>query len=153
MKTKLISVLLAVALLGAWQTSAEAAQLFTVAQINPAPGSPFVMGSTQLITFRITNTNTGTNAPPPATEDERIYYVRFQPVTTACAAPCRNTTFNTAGTVAPANWTKSTNLTTDIIFQVNTYANAIPVGGFKDFTLSIYMGSRTANFTELLRRV
>lgn len=128
------------------QTQAEAVQQFTVSQINPAPGSQVVMGSTQLVTFRITNTNTAPN------NLERIYYVRFQTNTT-CTAPCRNSTFNTAATVPPANWSKSTNLTTDIIFQPNNYANAIPVGGFKDFTISVYMGSQTADFTETLRRV
>jgi hypothetical protein len=145
MKIKLISVILSVTLLGAWRTSAEAAQVFTVTQQNPAPGSPVVMGSTQLVTFRITNTNTGGNV------GERIYYVRFQ-TNTSCTAPCRNTTFNTAATVAPTNWSKQTSLTTDTIFEPNTYANAIAVGGVQDFTLSIYMGSRTADFTETLRR-
>jgi hypothetical protein len=146
MGIKLILVILGVAILGTWRTSAEAAQQFTVAQINPAPGSPVVMGSTQLVTFRITNTNTGPNA------GERIYYVRFQ-TNNACAAPCRNTTFNAGATAPPANWSKSTSSSTDIIFQPNTFANAIPAGGFQDFTLSVYTGSRTANFTETLRRV
>lgn len=133
-------------LLCLWQTNAGATQQYSITQINPLPGTQFVMGSTQLITFRITNNNTNPNT------GERIYYVQFQTVTTGWGNPRRYTTFNAAATTAPANWSKSTSASTSIIFQPNTYANAIPQGGFQDFTISVYMGSRSADFTETLRR-
>ena len=123
-----------------WCTQAEATRQFTVTQINPAPGSAaFVMGTTNPVTFRVTNTSNGGNA------GETITTVRFRVLGTY-------TTFSST-TAAPPGWTRTSFSATAVIFQANTPSDRIPSGSYKDFTLQLICGSTTADTTDMLRDV
>ncbi len=101
---------------------AWAARTFTATQISPAMGTGFPMGTTQSITWQITNTAGGGNA------GERIYAVRFNLAS--------GTTFSGA-TAAPAGWTRSAFSATSVTFTATSWANAIASGSSASFTLSI----------------
>ncbi|MBI5756306.1 MAG: hypothetical protein HZA12_05210 [Nitrospirae bacterium] len=144
MKIKLISVVFAVIILGAWQSPAEAACTYTAVQVGPVP-SEVTMGGTATLTLRITNTVTVGGG---CAATDRIYQVRFQIAGT-------RSTFNVASTVPPAGWNtdpgKST--TTQMYFMANSWADSILPGAFKDFNFVINAGTSTADVTETLKQV
>ena len=127
---------------------AEAARQFTVTQTHPAPPALSVMGSSQSITYRVTNTSTG------AQSGETIRIVRFRLKGTCLGAPCTATAFS-AATTAPAGWTKTTSTATTITFTANTVADQITAAGtnYKDFTLTHIAGQSTQDRAETLRDI
>lgn len=120
-----------------WHHLAHAARTFTNAQ-NPAAGTGFAMGSSQSLTYQITNTATGGNA------GERIYEMRFR---------INSGSLFSASTAAPAGWTRTAFSTTSVTFRATSWSNAIAVAGAPvGFTLVIVMRSTTADATtERLR--
>jgi len=118
-------------------TSAQAARLFTYTQA-PAIGTQFDMGSTQSLTFQVTNAATGGQA------GERIHEVRFR-------IPA-GSQFS-AATAAPAGWTRTAFSTTSVTFRASSWANAIAVGSSRAFTLVMTMRSTTANVNDRLRDI
>ncbi len=122
-----------------WSHAADAARRFTNTQA-PVAGTAFDMGSTQSLTYLITNTAT---APDNA---ERIYEVRFG---------LSSGSLFSASTAAPAGWTRSAFSTTAVTFQASSWANAIAVGaGGVNFTLVINMRTAAADAnTERLREI
>ena len=105
--------LLGAFLLAAWSDAAFAARTFTYLQA-PAAGTKFSMGTTQALSYQISNTATGGNA------GERIYEIRFRINS--------GSTFS-SGTAAPAGWTRTAYSTTSVTFRATSWANAIAVGG------------------------
>ena len=117
---------------------AHAARTFSYAQ-TPSPGTAiFAMGSTQTLSYLVTNTNTGTNT------GERIYQVRIRINS--------GSTFS-AATVAPAGWTLTTKTTTTLTFRANAWANAIAAGGSQSFSIVVVMRSSTADVNDKLRDI
>lgn len=115
--------------------AAEAARLFTITQ-GPALGTAFDMGSTQSITYTITNTNTAPNT------GERIYEMRFRINT--------GSTFSNT-IVAPTGWTRTAFTTTSVTFRANSWANSIITGASLNFTLILVMRSADADVSETLQ--
>ncbi len=137
-KLKLILIIVA-AILSCWHATAEAARSFTVLQTVPAPGTAVDMGSTQAITFRVTNTNTPNNTA------ETITTLRFRVNS--------GSLFN-AATAAPGGWNRTGFSTTQITFQASTAAFRIVTGGYLDFTIIINIRRTTADVAlERLRDV
>jgi hypothetical protein len=136
-KTRLIAwcVLLGLAL---GHGIAHAARSYTYVQ-SPVPASAvFDFGSTQSLSYQITNTNTAPNT------GERIYQMRFRMVG-------GGTSLFSATTAAPAGWTRTAFTTTSVTFRANSWANAIAVGGSATFTLVMAMRTSTADVSETLR--
>lgn len=129
--------LLALAAFAGWGTSAQAARSFTYTQA-PAVGTQFDMGSTQSLTFAITNTATGGQA------GERIHELRFR---------ISSGSQFSAATAPPAGWTTVALSATSVTFRASSWGNAIAVGGSRAFTLSITMRSTTANVNERLQDI
>lgn len=130
--------LLFLAAFAVWGTSAQAARSFTYTQA-PAVGTQFDMGSTQSLTFPITNAATGGQA------GERIHELRFR---------ISSGSQFSAATAAPAGWTIVALSTTSVTFRASSWANAIAVGGgSRAFTLAITMRSTTANVNERLQDI
>lgn len=125
-------------LLGLYPGSAEAVRRFTVVQTNPAPPAYFIMGTTQSVTFTVTNTSRGRNI------GERIYEVRFRINT--------GTTFSRA-TAAPPGWSITAYGGNSITFQANSWWNAIPSGSSVPFTLVLLLRKASADVAETLRDV
>ncbi|TAK07766.1 MAG: hypothetical protein EPO39_05845 [Candidatus Manganitrophaceae bacterium] len=121
-----------------WRGPVEAARSYTITQ-TPALGTQLVMGSTVSFTYRITNTNTGSNT------GERIYEMRFR-------LPGTGTIFSST-TAAPAGWTRTAYSTTSVTFRATSWANAIATGTFKDFTIIMVMRTTSANVNETLRDI
>ncbi len=131
----------------AWQAPAMAARTHAISPISVE----FDMGTTQTLSFTITNTSGGGNIC------ERIYEMRFR-------LPGTGTVFSSA-TAAPANWTRTAFSTTSVTFRANSWANSIdtPPGGSKScvtgqgtvtattFNLVMVMRTTTADVTETLR--
>lgn len=137
-----VRILLSVILSFMMLTTAEAARQFTTTQTNPLPAAAqFSMGTSQPITFRITNTSDGANA------GETISQVRFR-------VSGVSTTFSSA-TAAPVGWTRTAYSTTSVTFTANTAADRIPVAGlnYRDFTLMLVFGTAAADVNDLLRDV
>lgn len=116
---------------------AHAARNYTYVQ-TPAPGSALDMGTTQTITYQITNTSTGAQA------GERIFEVRFR--------LNGGSTFNGA-TAAPAGWTRIAFSATEVGFRANSWAAAIAVGGSVTFPLAINLQAGSTTITESLRDI
>lgn len=116
---------------------AQAARSFSYAQ-SPAVGTQFDMGSTQTLTFQVTNTATGGQA------GERIYEVRMRIST--------GSQFS-ASTAAPAGWTRTAYSTTSVTFRASSWANAIAVGGSASFPLVITMRSANSNANDRLQDI
>lgn len=121
----------------AWGGAALAARSFSYTQ-SPAPGTAFSMGTTQALSYTITNTATGSNA------GERIYEVRFRISSGSTFA---------ASTAAPAGWTRTAYSATSVTFRATSWATALAVGASATFTLQIAMRSTTADVTESLRDI
>jgi hypothetical protein len=138
MMGKRLAVFWAMMALLAWAGAAHGARSFTWAQ-SPPTGTEFNMGSTQSVTFAITNTATGGQA------GERIYELRFE-ITSGSVF--------SAATAAPAGWTRTAFSANSVTFRASSWANAIAVGSSTGFTLSITMRTAAANLTnERLRRI
>lgn len=107
---------------------------------SPATGTAFDMGSTQSLSYSITNTATAPN------NAERIYEVRFR---------LNSGSVFSASTAAPAGWTRTAFSTTSVTFQATSWANAISVGGASpSFTLAIIMRITSVDATtERLRDI
>lgn len=133
---RLFGVLILAAFAG-WGTSVQAARSFTYTQA-PAVGTQFDMGSTQSLTFQVTNTATGGQA------GERVHEVRFR---------ISSGSLFSAATAAPAGWTRTAFSTTSVTFRANSWGNAIAVGTSRAFTLALTMRSTTANVNERLQDI
>ncbi len=132
----LAAIVLAVAGL-AYQGSAQAARSYTATQ-TPAVGTQFDMGTTQSISYLITNTSTGAQA------GERIYTISFR---------LSGGSLFSGATSAPAGWTRTLFTTTEVVFTTTSWANAIAVGSSTSFTLSIVMQSSSTTVNETLRDI
>jgi hypothetical protein len=122
----------------AWGDAAYGARIITVAQ-SPAPGTQFAMGSTQSLTFLITNASTGGHA------GYRVHEVRFR---------ISSGSVFSAGTGAPAGWTRSAFSATSVTFSANSWASAIAVGaGPGSFTLAITMRTAAADANDALQDI
>lgn len=133
--SRTITAIMAVLALGC--AAAHAARTYTYVQ-SPVAGTQFDMGSTQSVTYQITNTATAPNA------GERIYEVRFR---------INSGSLFSASTAAPAGWTRTAFSTTSVTFQASSWANAIASGGSASFTLQITMRSTTTNVNEALQDI
>ncbi|MDH3310604.1 MAG: hypothetical protein OEM48_06405 [Gammaproteobacteria bacterium] len=120
-----------------WSGQVQAARSFSISQTNPLSGSPLDMGTTQTVTFQITNTSGGGNA------GERIYEMRFR-------LPGTGTVFD-AATTAPVGWNRTAFSSTSVTFRATSWSNAIPSGSFLYFNLVMVMRTTTADVNETLR--
>ena len=116
---------------------ARAARNYTATQ-TPAVGTQFDMGTTQPISYLITNTSSGAQA------GERIYYISFR--------LSGGSTFSSA-TAAPAGWTRTIFTSTEVAFTATSFANAIASGSSLSFTLSVVMQSGGSSVNETLRDI
>jgi hypothetical protein len=135
---RLITTGLIIVAVGLWSGAAEAARTYTIAQTPVAPTS-FPMGTSGTLTYRITNTNTGSNT------GERIYEIRFR-------LPGTGTIF-ASSTAAPTGWTRTAYSTTSVTFRATSWANAIALSAYKDFPLNFTFRSTTADVNETLRDI
>jgi hypothetical protein len=119
---------------------AHAARVFKYVQ-SPDPAlASFNMGSTQTISYQITNTSTGGNI------GERIYLMQFN-------LPGTGTVFSSS-TTAPAGWTRTAFSSTSVSFQANSWSDAIAVGGpTTTFPLVMVMGSSSADVSDSLKNL
>lgn len=134
---RIVPVLLFLLMFTSWLEPVQAARTYTLAQTNPAAPAQIDMGTTQTITYRVTNTSTGGNA------GERIYEMRFR-------LPGTGTVFS-ATTAAPAGWTRTAFSTTSVTFRATSWANSITTGNFLDFNIVLVMRTTTADVNETLR--
>lgn len=123
---------------------AHAARTFTIAQTAPAAPGDVDMGTTQTLTYTITNTASGANA------GERIYRMRFRLLGTCTGTGCTATLF-TSASAAPANWTRTGFSTTSVTYTAATWADAIPSGSSLSFSVVVTAGKSTQDRTETLR--
>ncbi len=130
--------------LAAVSIPAHAARTFTIAQTAPAPAGEVDMGTTQTLTYTITNTASGGNA------GERIYRMRFRLTNTCTGGGCTATLFSTAS-AAPANWTRTSFSTTSVTYTAATWADAIPSGSSLSFSVVVTAGKSSQDRTETLR--
>ena len=130
--------------LSAVSIPAHAARSFTIAQTAPAAPGEVDMGTTQTLTYTITNTATGTNA------GERIYIMRFRLSGSCTGTGCTATLFSTTS-AAPANWTRTAFSTTSVTYTAATWADAIPSGSSLSFSVVVTAGKSTQDRTETLR--
>jgi large repetitive protein len=130
--------------LAAVSIPAQAARTFTIAQTAPAAPGEVDMGTTQTLTYTITNTASGGNA------GERIYRMRFRLSGTCTGGGCTATLFTTAS-AAPANWTRSSFSTTSVTYTAATWADSIPSGSSLSFSVVVTAGKSTQDRTETLR--
>jgi hypothetical protein len=134
---KTILTVVAVSVLWLLADTAEAARQYTVPQTNPAPPGEVTMGTTQAITFTVTNTCTGGN------NGERIYEMRFR---------INSGSLFNAVTAAPAGWTRTAYSTTSVTFRAAAWADAIPVGANLTFVLVLNIRTTGADvISERLR--
>ena len=129
----------AVAIFASWCGcgSAHAARNYTAVQ-SPAAGTQFDMGTTQAVSFLITNTSSGAQA------GERIYTISFR--------LSGGSTFSSA-TAAPTGWTRTFFTPTEVTFTATSFANAIAAGTSLNFTLYIVMQSSATTVNESLRDI
>src|SRR5262249_48770018 len=132
--------------LAAASTQALAARTYTLAQVTPTAPGEMDMGTTQTLTFNVTNTASGTNA------GERIYRVRIRLNGTCTGTGCVATVFTSAST-APTNWTRTAYSTTSITYQAATWNDAIPSGSTLAFSVVMTAGKSTQDRTETLRDI
>ncbi len=130
--------------LSAASIPAHAARSFTIAQTAPVAPGEVDMGTTQTLTYTITNTATGTNA------GERIYVMRFRLNGGCTGTGCTATLFSTTS-AAPANWTRTAFNTTSVTYTAATWNDAIPVGSSLSFSVVVTAGTSTQDRTETLR--
>jgi hypothetical protein len=138
MKIRLISVVLAVIILAAWQSSAEAARNYTATQI-PMPVE-LVMGSAHPITYRIANTN--------AVGGETMTRVRFNLANNTYTTLPNPETF-----VAPTGWTCTRSSNTRITCNPSNSTYYITPTNYKDFTFNINSAALTQDHTDQLSTV
>ena len=115
-----------------WSGVSHAARSSSVSQ-SPANGTAFNMGSTQVLTYTVTNTVTGGNI------GERVYEVRFR---------LNSGSLFSASTAAPAGWTRTLFSTTSVTFQATSWANAIAVGNSVSFPVVIAMRTTSVDATN-----
>jgi hypothetical protein len=128
--------LLSLALI-AWTVPAQAARQFTITQTSPVAPVQFDMGTTQTVTYSITNTSNGGNA------GERIYEMRFR-------LPGTGTVFSSS-TAAPAGWTRSSFSTTSVTFRANDWTTSMPSGSSLSFSLVMVLRTASADANETLQ--
>lgn len=134
---RVLGAMLATAALALGGATAHGARSFTATQ-SPPTGTQFDMGSTESLTFQVSNTATAPNA------GERIFDVRFR---------MSSGSLFSASTAAPSGWTRVAFSTTSVTFRATSWANAIPVGGSAAFVVAITMRRTTANVTDQLRDI
>ena len=122
----------------AWGGAAQAARNYTAVQ-SPAAGTQFDMGTTQPISYLVTNTSTG------AQVGERIYQVSFR-------LSAGGSTLS-AATSAPAGWTRTVFTSTDVTFVATSWANALAAGASINFNLVVVMQSSASSANESLRDI
>ena len=134
MKIQVVTVVLAVIILGGWYSSDEAARSFTIVQtLSPVE---LVMGTTNnTMTFRVTNYSTA---------GEPITAVRFNTNTTYTALP------NPETFVAPTGWTCTRNSGTQITCTASNSTYYITPGTNKDFKFNINSVATTTDRTDQL---
>jgi hypothetical protein len=132
--------------LAAVSIPALAARSYGIAQTSPVAPGELDMGTTQTLTFNVTNNNTLTNA------GERIYRVRIRLNGSCTGTGCSATLFTTAS-AAPPNWTRSSFSTTSITYTANTWADSIVSGSSLSFSVVMNVGKSTQDRTETLRDV
>jgi hypothetical protein len=127
---------------------AQAARTITNPPTQTSPVAPgdVDMGTTQTLTYTITNTASGTNI------GERVYRVRFRLNGTCTGTGCTATLFTTAS-AAPANWTRTSFSTTSVTYTAATWADSIPSGSSLSFSVVVTAGKSTQDRTETLRDV
>ncbi len=130
--------------LAAASIPAQAARTFTIVQTAPAAPGEVDMGTTQTLTYTITNTASGGNA------GERIYRMRFRLPGSCTGTGCTATLF-TSASAAPANWTRTGFSTTSVTYTAATWADAIPSGSSLSFSVVVTAGTSTQDRTETLR--
>lgn len=123
---------------------AHAARSFTYAQSPATALAVFNMGSTQTLSYQITNTSTGANV------GERIYSMQFN-------LPGTGTVFS-ASTSAPAGWTRSAFSATSVTFLASSWNNAIAVSGngpttTASFSLVLVMASASTDVNDSLKSI
>jgi hypothetical protein len=91
------------------------------------------MGTTQTVTFTVTNTSTGGQT------GDRIYEIRFR--------ISSGSLFN-ASTAAPAGWTRTAYSTTSVTFRATSWANAIATGSSLPFAIAINFRSSSSDITN-----
>ncbi len=123
---------------------AQAARSFTIAQTAPVAPGEVDMGTTQTLTYTVTNTASGGNA------GERIYRMRFRLSGSCTGTGCTATLFTTAS-AAPANWTRTGFNTTSVTYTAATWADSIPAGSSLSFSVVVTAGKSTQDRTETLR--
>ncbi len=155
-KRKFTGLILLLLLSCLWSLPAQAARSFSTTQ-NPAAAAEFDMGSTQTLSYTITNTNTTSTH-----YCERIYEVRIRLKGTG-------TVFSSA-TAAPAGWTRTAFSTTSVTFRASSWSNSIdtppaPTTPGKScatgqgavtattFNLVLVMRTTSADVTETLRDI
>ena len=116
--------------------TAQAARNYTAVQ-TPAVGTQFDMGTTQAVSYLVTNTSSGAQA------GERIYTISFR---------LTGSTFSSA-TAAPAGWTRTFFTPTEVTFTATSWANALAAGASMNFTLYIVMQSSSTTVNESLRDI
>lgn len=134
---KRLAALAAIMALLAWGGAAHAARLFTVAQTPPG-GTVLAMGSTQTVSFQLTNTSSGAHVV------ERIYEVVF--------TISSGSVFSGA-TAAPAGWTRTAFSATSVTFAANSWANAVALGASQTFALAITMRTSGADVNDNLQNI
>ena len=138
MMTKRLLLLCVLIVLALGHDLALAARAFTYAQTPSPATAQFDMGSTQSLSYLITNTNTAPNT------GERIFTVRIRINS--------GSTF-TAATAAPAGWTLTTRTTTTATYRANAWANALAQGASQSFTVFVLMRTSTADVNDKLRDI
>lgn len=133
-------------LLGLWQVPAQAARSFDRPQTPAAALAEFDMGTTQTLTYAITNTSTGGDA------NDRIYEVRFR-------LPGTGTVFSST-TAAPAGWARTAFSSTSVTFRATSWTTALQsnqvtgaTSTTASFSLVMVMRATTADVTETLRDI
>lgn len=122
-----------------WNNVAYAARTFTVTQ-SPAAGTAFPMGSTQSLSYLITNSSlTGGDV------GRCIYKVQLT----------TNSTYSTllGSTAGPAGWTRTKISATSVTFQVGSLVSALPVGASATFNLAMAMVSASADLSATLASI
>ena len=132
--------------LAAASSTAQAARSFTLTQTSPAAPGEVDMGTTQTLTFTVTNTASGGNA------GERIYRLRIRLNGSCTGTGCVATAFSsTSG--APVNWTRTAFSATSITYQAATWNDAIPSGSSLSVSVVLTAGTSSQDRAETLRDV
>lgn len=119
-----------------WTLPAQAASQYLISQTSPTAPSQFDMGSTQTVTYNVTNNSNGTNV------GERIYEMRFR---------LNSGTVFSSATAAPVGWTRTAFSTTSVTLRANDWTTSIPSGSSLSFSVVMVMRTTSADVSDTLR--